>query len=259
VSLDAELYVEQHGSGRPLLLVHGLGGTGAAVWKHLIGPLAREFRVVVYDLRGSGKSALVPGPATIREHVGDLQALVERRGLDGVLLMGHSLGGSIVLGYAAAQPERVVSAVSVAGPAEFGDETRAALRARADTVEAGTMAAIARTVATNGMAPAFREAHPEALEGYVELLEGNDVAGYAAQCRGLAELDLGDDLQRIEAPVLLVGGELDGVAPPAAMQGIAARIPRCELRLLEGCGHIIPWEKPDELLGLAHPFLAGAT
>src|SRR2546425_7010514 len=124
------IHVEEHGSGRPLVLVHGLGGTGAAIWKHLIGPLARELRVVVYDLRGSGRSEVTPGRTTVEEHAADLEALIERLELDRVLLMGHSLGGSIVLRHAADQPERVAAAVSVAGPAEFADETRAALRAR---------------------------------------------------------------------------------------------------------------------------------
>jgi 3-oxoadipate enol-lactonase len=252
----AAIHVELHGRGEPLVLVHGLGGTGAAIWKHLIGPLADEYAVAVYDLRGSGRSAVVPGPATIDDHADDLQELLELLEFDRVRFVGHSLGGSIVLRFAADHLERVVAAASVAGPAEFVDETRAALRARADTVEAEGMPAVARAVATNGMAPAFREANPEKLEAYVELLEANDVAGYAAQCRGLAELDLAESLGRIKAPVLLVGGELDGVVPPAAGERIAARISRSEYRLLEGCGHIIPWEQPDELLGLLRPFLA---
>jgi len=116
--------------------------------------------------------------------------------------------------------------------------------------------AVAETVATNGMAPSFREARPEELRACVELLAANDVRGYAAQCRGLAELDLGGELGRIRAPVLLVGGELDGVVPPAANERNAARIPSCELRLLEDCGHIVPWEKPGELLDIVRPFLS---
>ena len=240
------------------MLVHGLGGTGAAIWKHLISPLAREFRVVIYDLRGSGRSAVEPGTTTIRQHADDLQSLVDRLGLDRVLLMGHSLGGSIALRYAADHSDRVVAVIAVAGPAELPDPARAALRARADTVEAEGMAAVAETVATSAMAPAFRDAHPEEFRSYVELLESNDPAGYAGQCSGLAELDLGDDLARIAAPVLLVSGDLDGVVPPAAAESIAARIPSCELHVLEGCGHVVPWEKPQDLLELARPFLAGS-
>src|ERR671925_1106039 len=95
-AVAAAIHVELHGRGEPLVLVHGLGGTGAAIWKQLIGPLADEYAVAVYDLRGSGRSAVVPGPATIDDHADDLQELLELLEFDRVRFVGHSLGGSIV-------------------------------------------------------------------------------------------------------------------------------------------------------------------
>jgi len=253
--MDAEIHVEEHGSGPPLVLVHGLGGTGAAIWKKQVPELAREYRVVAFDLRGSGRSEVTPGPYAIDLHVRDLDDLLGQLDLDRAALAGHSMGGSIVLRYAADRPERVAAAVVVGGPATFPNAVRAGLRARADTVEAEGMAAVAETVATNGMAPGFRDANPEELRAYVALLLANDVRGYAAQCRGLAELDLEGDLPRIAAPVLLVGGDVDAVVPPGANERSAASVPSCELHVLEGCGHIIPWEKPAELVALVRPFL----
>src|SRR6266702_3436738 len=122
------------------------------------------------------------------------------------------------------------------------------MRARAETVESEGMAAVAETVATNAMAPSFREARPDEWRAYVELLERAEPAPYAAACRAVAELDTGDNLPRIEAPVLLVGGDRDGVAPPELNRRNAERIQRGTYVEIPDCGHVIPWEKPEALL-----------
>ena len=249
-------HVEETGSGTPLVLIHGLGGS-TALWKHLVEPLAREFRVVAYDMRGSGGTP-VTGPTSLDELEADLDALVEALDLGRVLLMGHSMSGALVLKYAADHPERTLGVVAVGAPAELPDAGREGMRTRAETVEAQGMTAIAETVATNGMAPAFREAHPDVVEAFVALLESNDPAGYAALCRVVAGLDVTGDLGRIAAPVLLVAGELDAVAPPAASEKTAAAIPNARYVPIPDCAHIVPWEQPDALLEAGLPFLREA-
>jgi pimeloyl-ACP methyl ester carboxylesterase len=64
----------------------------------------------------------------------------------------------------------------------------------------------------------------------------------------IAALDLSAGLGRIGAPVLLVQGELDGVVPAAAARATAASIPDCEYVELPGCGHVVPFERPAELV-----------
>lgn len=250
------VYYERHGSRQPLVLVHGLGGTGEAVWRKVVPELALEHGVVLYDLRGSGRSEVPPGPYSLEQFVADLDGLLDHLALESAALLGHSFGGSIALEYAAVHPGRVRGLVAVGAPSEFPDATRAALRARADTVEAEGMAAVAETVARNGTAPSFQEAHPEELQALIEMLEGNDPRGYAAQCRVIADLRITGHLSAIAAPTLLLAGDRDGVAPPAANEASAALIPDARYRQVEDCGHILPWEKPDALLDAVARFLA---
>jgi 3-oxoadipate enol-lactonase len=245
-----------YGSGPALVLVHGLGGTGTDVWKKQIAELAHDFRVVVYDLRGSGRSEATPGPYTIELLVEDLHALVQALGLAPVALMGHSMGGSIVLAYADAHPDGVRATVGVGAPTRLPDQAREGLAARAETVESQGMNAVAETVATNGMAPSFRESHTEEFQEYISMLGSANVEGYAAQCRALVAMDVTPSLRSIAAPVLLVCGELDGVSPPAANEAAASAIRDARLVRIEDCAHIVPWEKPDELLAAVRPFLA---
>ena len=245
--------------GPPLVLVHGLGGTGAAIWKNHAAELARDFTVVVPDLRGAGGSARPAGPYSLQDFVGDLHGLVERLELAPTALAGHSFGGSIVLEYAVQHPGDVSAVVAVGAPTELPDAGREGLRARAETVEHEGMAAVAETVATNGTAASFREARPDELRAYVELLESADPASYAATCRAVADLDIGDHLSRIAAPVLLVAGDRDGVAPPELNARNAERIARASFVEIPDCGHIVPWEKPEALLEAVRPFLREAA
>lgn len=237
------------------MLVHGLGGTGAGIWKRQIADLAKEFRVVAYDLRGSGRSEVTPGPYGIELLSEDLRSLVESLELGRVALLGHSMGGSIALAYAARYPADVLALVGVGAPTELPEQARAGLATRAETVESEGMGAVAETVATNGVSPTFREGNPEEFEEFIALLAANDPRGYAAQCRALVGLDLADRLGHVAAPVLLVSGDRDGVSPPAATEANAARIPDAGFAIVEDCGHILTWEKPEALAQAAWPFL----
>jgi 3-oxoadipate enol-lactonase len=235
--------------------VHGLGGSAAGIWKRQIPDLATEFRVIAYDLRGSGQSEVTPGPYSIDLLSDDLRALVDALKLGRVALMAHSMGGSIALAYAARHPDDVLALVGIGAPAELPDQARAGLAARAETVEAEGMAAVAETVATNGVSPTFREQHPEEFEELIAMLAANDPRGYAAQCRALVDLDLAGRLAEITAPVLLVSGDRDGVSPPAATEANAAALPDGRFTIVEDCGHILTWEKPEALAHAAWPFL----
>jgi 3-oxoadipate enol-lactonase len=254
-----ELHHERQGSGPAVLLLHGLGGTGTATWKHLAPELARDFTVVVPDLRGAGASPKPPGPYSLQVFVDDLRGLVERLELAPVAIVGHSFGGSIVLEYAAQRGEAVSAVIAVGAPTELPEQNREGMRARAERVEGEGMAAVAETVATNATSPSFREARPDEFQAYVELLESADPAGYAATCRTIADLDIGEHLARITAPVLLVGGELDGVAPPELNRRNGERLAEGSYVELSGCGHVIPWEKPEALLDAARSFLLEAA
>jgi 3-oxoadipate enol-lactonase len=235
--------------------VHGLGGTGADIWKRQAPELAAEFRVIAYDLRGSGRSEATSGPYTIELLADDLGAVVETLELGRFALVAHSMGGSIALAYAARSHGDVRAVVGVGTPVRLPDQARAGLEARAEAVEAGGMAAVAGTVATNGVSATFRDQEPEQFEQLVAMLAANDPQGYAAQCRALVGLDLAGRLGDIEAPVLLISGDRDGVSPPAVTEANAALLRDGRSAIVEDCGHILTWERPEALAAAAWPFL----
>jgi 3-oxoadipate enol-lactonase len=240
------------------VLVHGLGGTSAAIWGRVAGELERDFTLVTYDLRGTGAGGRPPGPYSLDDFVSDLRALVGSLELERPALVGHSFGGSIALAYAARFPDEAAAVVSAGGPVVLPEQGQQGMRDRAARVEREGMASVAETVATNGTAPSFRERDPQGYERLVAMLAANDPGTYAATCRVVAELDLRPELGRISAPVLLIAGDLDGVVPPAAGDEIESALPNVAGRVtVEDCGHNLTVERPDVLVEHVRSFLRG--
>jgi 3-oxoadipate enol-lactonase len=240
-------YYEETGSGPPLVLVHGLGGS-TAMFQKIAGPLAEDFRVIAYDLRGLGRSETPALPYSMDLLTGDLHGLLGLLGLERVVLVGHSLGGAVSLAYAIERPARVAALVGVAAASGTPIDQRPHLAARAELARTEGMDAIAELHARNGLPEDYRQAHPDDVAAYKAIIAGGDPEGYAGHCGVIAALDLSAGLGRIGAPVLLVQGELDGVVPAAAARATAASIPDCEYVELPGCGHVVPFERPAELV-----------
>jgi 3-oxoadipate enol-lactonase len=100
------LHYLQRGAGEPLLLIHGLGSSGAD-WAWQVAELERKFRVIVPDLPGSGHSVPLGGNCSIEGLASSLWALCDHLDLGALNVVGFSLGGAVGLEMALQQPERV--------------------------------------------------------------------------------------------------------------------------------------------------------
>src|SRR6185312_2932977 len=100
------LYYETHGSGRPMIVLHGGLGSG-----EMFGPtlpaLAEHHRVILVDLQGHGRTADVDRPLDVRLMADDIAALIDHLGLDAPDLVGYSLGGGVALQTAVRHPARI--------------------------------------------------------------------------------------------------------------------------------------------------------
>ena len=101
-----ELYVETHGEGRPLVLLHG-GLASGGTFGPFLPALANGHRVIVPDLQGHGRTADIDRPLDVRLMAGDIAALIEHLGVGSVDLVGYSLGGGVALHTALQRPELV--------------------------------------------------------------------------------------------------------------------------------------------------------
>ena len=113
--LIAGLYYEPHGSGPPVILSAGLGGSGN-YWLPNLPALAAEHRVILYDHRGTGRSdRALPDIVTAEQMGDDLLALIDGLGLEKATIVGHAAGAAAALALALKAPERVDRLVLVNG------------------------------------------------------------------------------------------------------------------------------------------------
>jgi pimeloyl-ACP methyl ester carboxylesterase len=129
------LYVETHGTGRPLVLLHGGLGSGE-MFGPILPALAEHHQVVAVDLQGHGRTADIDRPLDVRLMADDVAALVDHLGLEQPDVMGYSLGAGVALHTAAKHPDKVRRLVLVSANIRRdprtspGCSTRSALRWR---------------------------------------------------------------------------------------------------------------------------------
>ena len=115
------------GSGPPLVLLHGFGGT-SATWDDFLAEFSAHHRVVVPDLRGHGRSFNPSGTFTHHELAADVFALLDHLGIDRFSAIGYSMGALTLLHAATMDPERVESMILVSGAPYLPEQARAIYR-----------------------------------------------------------------------------------------------------------------------------------
>ena len=241
------------GGDRTLVLVHEMGGSLES-WDDVAPQFAKSRRVLRYDTRGAGLSQKVRGELTLDTMADDIAALLDHFGIAGkVGLAGIAVGGAIALHFAARYKERT-SAVVVGSPATgIAAERRAAALERLARIEAAGMAMAVEDSMLNGYAPELR-GDIKRFERFRSRWLGNDPSSYATIWRMLAAADMQDELARLACPVLVIGGSLDRVRPPALAESVAKSIPGA--RYLEiRTGHYMSVQTPELIFECIDEFL----
>jgi 3-oxoadipate enol-lactonase len=243
------------GSGKPIVLIHEMGGTMES-WGLVAPLLSGKRRVVRYDTRGAGFSEKIRGSLTIDTMTDDLIALLDRLGIsEKVALAGTAVGGAIALHTSFRFPDRV-AAVVVTSPATFmPPENRAATLARVDDFERNGVRVAFEATAANGY-PEERRGDRARFETWRARWLANDPASFAAVYRMLAGMDLSPKLPSIKCPVLVIGGEFDRGRPPSRVEPIAKAIPGAQFKVL-ATGHYAGWQTPELVATEIGAFLDG--
>jgi pimeloyl-ACP methyl ester carboxylesterase len=248
------------GAGPTVLLLHGSGPgtTGHGSWAATAEALSGSFHLVAPDQAGFGDTPLPPGSTGgMRTWVDQAAGLVAALGVESCAVVGHSMGGAVALGLAAARPSlvtRVVGVSTMGAPgAPLSDDLDALWAAPADPAGARDMlgrlfldpalvtepAVAARAAAMQAGAGSFAHLFPPPRVRWVEDLTLSTEA-----------------LADVRAPVLLVHGADDRVTPlqsatPPLLDGLAD----VRLHVLERCGHVPAVEHPAAFRQLLLDFL----
>jgi 3-oxoadipate enol-lactonase len=253
--LTVEIEECANGAGHPVVCVHGLGGSSNN-WTPVMGAL-QSFRVIRIDLPGSGRSSSGGTALSISSMVESVIAVCRALDLSAVHFVGHSMG-TIVCQHIATQKPSLVKSLALFGPLACPpDAARPHIKTRAAKAASGGAAAmqeIADAIVQGATSASTKEQLLVAVAMVRESLMRQNPQDYAKSCAALAEAQSAD-LEGITVPTLLVTGSEDAVAPPAAVQEMARRLPSARVVVLDRCGHWTTFERPVECANLLRDFL----
>lgn len=216
-----EMYYEEYGAGKPLVLLHGFGGC-TQNWRPFITPLAERYRLIVVDLRGHGYSTNPGNRFTHREAASDVYLLLEKLGVDRFSAMGMSTGGMTLLHMATSQPGRINSMVLISATSYFPDQARAIMR----RASFGTLPQEVKEM--------YRECAKRGDEQIAQL-----IAQFNAFHENYDDMNFTpQSLSAITARTLVVHGDRDNFFPVEIPVSIYRSIPDAALWIIPGGGHV---------------------
>jgi pimeloyl-ACP methyl ester carboxylesterase len=224
-----KIYSQVLGSGPPVVLLHGLGGS-CRWWGRNMAPLARHHELHIVDLAGCGRSS---GRLVLAQAAEHLATWMELSGLQQASIIGHSMGGFIASRLAASYPQLIDQLVLV----------NAAM----------SMSGLGAGLPMIWRMPLPLSIMPVALGDITRV-------GLGAMARATYELsttDMGPTLARVLSRTLLVWGEHDQLVPLRVARAAMRRLPSAVLAIIGNAGHVPMWDRPAAFNHAVLSFLAG--
>ena len=251
-------YQMEGDTGDPLVLVHGFTGD-VSDWHHQVGYFSRSYRVLAMDLRGHGQSDAPDDRSSyaITDMAADVEQLISHLALGRYHLVGHSMGGGIAQELALRRPKSLLSLTLEDTTYRFGlasdGDAMAWWEQRRDLAERQGMAAVA---GLEPQSPPPPHMPAERLQAEIERLAKMSAHGFLGSMDGLFGWE-GTEAraQHINAPTLIIVGELDG---PGLIEGsvkLAELIPGATIEVIPEAGHSPQWERPELFNAILGKFL----
>ena len=241
--------------GAPVLvMVHGLGLT-RSTWDDFVPVLAKEYRVLTYDLCGHGQSAAPLANPSLTVLSEQLVHLMDELAIPHATIIGFSLGGMINRRFALDHPSRVAQLVILNSPHERSPAAQRLVEERAAQTGAGGPAANIDTTLERWFTPQFLTGSPETVACVRATVLANDPENYAGHrqvlASGVTELIRPDP--PLSTPTLVMTCEHDSGSTPAMSHAIAREIALAECMIVPGLQHLGLIERPEvftaEILG----------
>nr|WP_231961250.1 alpha/beta hydrolase [Sulfolobus sp. A20] len=243
------LFFNMAGSGKPIVLIHHLAGSYKS-WKFVSPKLAEENLILVYDLRGHGRSSIPFGPYYIEDHSQDLRSLILQLRLESPILVGHSIGSLVAIDYAL----------------KYNTEKLILIGALYKSPSAQAYEKYLRVAQNFGMRALaeyrriYKEFSEKLINNYtawnslLEVYEETNVLGYKYAVEGLLMAkDYSEDLKKISSKTLLIYGNNDGLISNLSV--FKNNMKDIETKIIDDCGHFPNFEDPETLVKFIKNFL----
>lgn len=254
-TVDGDLYVRAEGSGRELVLLHGLGDS-SVTWRK-VGPslIAAGFRIITIDALGAGLSDKPGFPYDINSHARRVRVVLDALGVREAVFVGNSLGGSVALRYYQLYPESVSEFIFISPAAYPEGGWTGSFFWELPKIPTLLIDAIpARTLARLALRMNFGDARritDEDVDVYTnEVGRPGAIESFVAQQRQLMPspeqlASWTSSYSQIRVPVLVLWGTADAILNPKLGERFCKEVPSAEMIQLQGVGHAAQLEVPE--------------
>ena len=227
-----------------------------ASWPRQVPALSKEFRVLLYDCRGQGRSDHPDAPFTMDTHARDLAALLDRLEIATAHIAGISYGGEVAQAFALVCPGRVRSLVLADTVSEVDSDLRRVVEEWRDVAKIGDAERFFEVTVPWNFSQAFIDANAmllaDARRRYTEL----DFPAVARLCDAfLSSVRFTGRLHELQIPSCVIVGSEDRLKGPRYAERLRQALPHSELHVIAGAGHASCWERPDEFNRIVLEFL----
>lgn len=239
---------------RTIVLIHELGGSIES-WDGATAGLDPAARVIRYDQRGQGRSALPHRPYSVADHVDDLRDLLDALATDEPLwLVAAAAGAAIAVTFAARYASRVEGLVLCAPALDVDPQRRHYLLERAERARTEGMHAIVDGTLANSW-PVVLRSDMHAFDRYRERFIAQQANGYAQASEALSEIDLSSALASLACPCLFLAGEFDVQRPPQRVAAQAKQVHGADFATVPQAGHLMAVQQPAEVAARIDRFI----
>ncbi len=257
----ARLHVERTGRrGEALLGITGFG-CGSQLFGPVLPLFSDRFDCITYDNRAAGRSSTPLLPTSMPELANDAVRVLDALDVDAAHVHGVSMGGMIAQEMALRYPDRVRSLVlqgtTAGGPRSTGPAAETLLALAAQRVPLSRERKT-KMLTSQLFSDAYAAAHPDEVLGHLRRL-GADRAGVRGALQHLTASTVHDTVSRlrsVQAPTLVLHGQLDRMVSVANARLLAERIPRARLAVVDGAGHLPLLEQPLSVRALILDWMA---
>ena len=256
---DINIHYDVYGAGEPLLMIMGLGASSAAWDPALVQDLARDFRVVTFDNRGTGQSDKPDAPYSIEMFADDAAGVLDKLRLSRAHIFGVSMGGMIAQEFALRHPGNTGSLTlgcTTTGGTHAVPTPPESMKILTAPREGVSPADVIRRGWPLSYTPKYIAENRAILEAAIPRLLEHPTPPFAfqRQLEGTYTLKTYDRLPQIKAPTLVITGGDDVLIPAKNSEIIAARIPGSKLHIIPGVGHAFMAEGRAEFMRVFVPF-----
>lgn len=254
----SNLFYRKSGTGLSVLLLHGFGEDGS-VFETIIDKLKQHATLLIPDLPGSGKSALLKvSPFTIDSMAHAMKAILDQEQVSSCIILGHSMGGYIALAMAELFPGLLKGMGLIHSTAYADSPERIQKREQAIAfIDSKGASAFLQMSLPGLFSSEFRETHPEKIQALIESGKSFSKEALIAYYRAMIQRpDRTQVLKKLECPVLLVLGNQDELIPVKDLLLQSTLLKKPFVHQIASAGHMSMLETPDELAGTIQDFIS---